>query len=165
MTSKIWYEMVDAKYGEIYLTRYLGVQRTLKKAFKIITLILSVSGVFGWKYFDAYAKIVFAVIAIMQLLTLIENEVIRSDKEVEEISALRMMYTRYFLKLDKLWTENYSGNISDKKAMEKYFKLRETDWEKIEELDCKLDVKQWKRLEAKAEKETHEYINKYHSYE
>ena len=49
--------------------------------------------------------------------------------------------------------------------MEKYFKLRETDWEKIEELDCKLDVKQWKRLEAKAEKETHEYINKYHSYE
>ena len=52
MNDKIWFEMVDMKYGETYLTLYLGLQRTLKKTFNILTLLLSVSGILGWKYFE-----------------------------------------------------------------------------------------------------------------
>jgi hypothetical protein len=29
MTNKIWYKMINMKYGEIYLTKYLGFQRNL----------------------------------------------------------------------------------------------------------------------------------------
>ena len=29
MREKIWYDMVDKKFGEIYLTKYLGLQYTL----------------------------------------------------------------------------------------------------------------------------------------
>lgn len=88
MTNKIWYELVNMKYGEIYLSKYLGFQRTLKKTFNIMTLLLSVSGIIGWKYFEDYAWIAFALIAVMQVFILIENEIIRSDKEIEEISSL-----------------------------------------------------------------------------
>ena len=135
MTNKIWYEMTNIKYGEIYLTKYLGLQRTLKKVFQILTLIVSLSGILGWKYFEDYVWIAFILIAIVQLLLLIENQIIRSDKEIEEISNLRMMYTRYFNKLEPLWTKYQYDQINDNKALDKYFKLRQSDWEKIEEVE------------------------------
>ena len=162
MTDKIWYEMIDIKYGEIYLSKYLGVQRTLKKSFQILTLLVSLSGILSWKYFEEYVWIVFVLIAIIQLLLLIENQIIRSDKEIEEISNLRMMYTRYFNKLEILWTKYQHDQIKDKKAMSDYFELRQSDWENIEELDCKLNIKRYKKLMNKTEIETNHYLNKYH---
>ena len=136
MINKIWYELVDIKYGEIYLTKYLSFHRRLKKTFNIITLLISVSGILGWKYFENYAWIAFILIAIMQLFTLIENEIIRSDKEIEEISNLRMCYTKYFNKLEKLWSDIKLGKITTEEALECFFTLRQIDWEKIEEIDC-----------------------------
>lgn len=162
MTNKIWHEMVNMKYGEIYLSKYLGVQRTLKKSFQILTLLVSLSGILSWKYFEEYVWIVFVLIAIIQLLLLIENQIIRSDKEIEEISNLRMMYTRYFNKLEILWTKYQHDQIKDKKAMSDYFELRQSDWENIEELDCKLNIKRYKKLMNKTEIETNHYLNKYH---
>lgn len=155
--------MVNMKYGEIYLSKYLGVQRTLKKSFQILTLIVSLSGILGWKYFENYVWVAFILIAIVQLLLLIENQIIRSDKEIEEISNLRMMYTRYFNKLESLWTKYQYDQTKEKKALNKYFELRQSDWEKIEELDCKLNIKPYKRLMNQTEIETNHYLNKYHN--
>ena len=163
MANKIWYEMVNMKYGEIYLSKYLGVQRTLKKSFQILTLIVSLSGILGWKYFENYVWVAFILIAIVQLLLLIENQTIRSDKEIEEISNLRMMYTRYFNKLESLWTKYQYDQTKEKKALNKYLELRQSDWEKIEELDCKLNIKRYKRLMNHTEIETNHYLNKYHN--
>ena len=162
MTNKIWYELTNIKYGEIYLSKYLGLQRTLKKWFKILTLIVSLSGILGWKYFEDYVWIAFILIAIVQLLLLIENQIIRTDKEIDEISNLRMMYTRYFNKLEMLWDKYHSNQIKDKKAMDKYFELRQTIWERIEELDCKLNIKRYKKLMKHTVTETNHYLNKYH---
>jgi len=65
MTNKIWYEMVNMKYGEIYLSKYIGLQRTLKKSFQILTL-QTLSGILGWKYFERYVWIAFILIALVQ---------------------------------------------------------------------------------------------------
>jgi len=134
MNDKIWFEMVDMKYGETYLTLYLGLQRTLKKIFNILTLLLFVSGILGWKYFENYVWIAFILIAIMQLFILIKNEIIRSDKEIEDIASLRMMYTRYFNKLERLWTEFEYKKIDEEKSLEMFFQYKETDWEKLKNL-------------------------------
>jgi hypothetical protein len=98
----------------------------------------------------------------MQLLLLVENQIIRSDKEIEEISNLRMMYTRYFNKLEPLWNKSQYKQIGDNIAMEKYFTFQKKEWVKIEELDCKLDIKRHKKMESKTEIETNNYLNKYH---
>ena len=146
MNNKIWYKMVDIKFGESYLTKYLAFQRTLKKGFQIMTLIVSISGILGWKYFENYVWIAFILIAVVQLMLLIENQIIRSNKEIEEISNLRMMYTKYFNKLERLWTEYQYSRITENDAIDNYFELRVSDWEKIES-------------------ETKNYINKYHNNE
>ena len=165
MTTKIWYEMVDMKYGEMYLSKYIGLQHRLKKAFKIMTLILSVSGILSWQQFEGFVWLAFILIAVMQLLTLVENQLIRSDKEVEDISLLRMRYTKYFNKLEKLWTEYLNGIKSEKEAFEYFYVLRKSDWELIEELDCKLDIKEFRCLMNRADNDTRHYITKYHSNE
>jgi hypothetical protein len=162
MTNKIWYEMVNMKYGEIYLTKYLGLQRNFKKAFQIMTLVVSASGILGWKYFENYAWIAFLLIIAMQLLLLVENQLIRSDKEMEEISKLRILYIKYFVKLEKLWFDFYSERITENESTDKYFRLRNDEWVRIEELDCKLDIKRDKRLMNQTEIETNHYINRYH---
>jgi len=161
--NKIWYEMVNMKYGEIYLSKYLGFQRNIKKIFLIMTLVVSASGILGWKYFENYAWIAFILIIIMQLLLLIENQLIRSDKEIEEISNLRMLYTKYFITLEKLWADFYSDRITENESIDKYFELRNSDWVKIEELDCKLDIKRYRHLMSKTEEETNKYINIYYN--
>lgn len=154
--------MVNIKYGEIYLSKYIGFQRTLKKSFKIMTLVVSLSGILSWKYFENYVWVAFILIAIIQLLLLVENQIIRSDKEIEEISKLKMLYTKYFNRLEILWDKYHSNQMNEKKAMKKYFELRQNDWEVIEELDCKLNIKHYKRFKNYTETETNHYLNKYH---
>ena len=155
--------MVNMKYGEIYLSKYLGLQKNLKKGSKILTLILSLSGILGWKQFENFVWIAFVLIAIMQLFSLIENQLIRSDSEIEEISILRMKYTRYFMKLEQLWTEFQCDRKSEAEAIDQYFDLRASDWEKIEELSCKLNIKRYSKLMNRTESDTNHYLTKYHN--
>jgi hypothetical protein len=161
MTKRVWHEMIDIKYGEIYLSKYLGLQRTLKRIFKILTLILSLSGILGWKYFEDYVWIALILISVIQIFTLVENQLIRSDKEIEDISALRQLYSKYYQKLEKLWTQIEFETLTEKNSMEKYFELRDSDWLKIEDLDSQLNVKKYKKLMKQTEIETNSYINKY----
>lgn len=162
MTKKIWYELVDMKYGELYLSKYVGFQHRLKMTFKIITLVLSLTGIFGWKYFEDYVLLILIIICVIQLLSLIGNQIIRTDKEVEEISALKMMYTRYFNNLERLWDELQSERKTDNEAIDIFYQLRTSAWEPIDELDCKLDIKRYKWLMSRTEEETQNYLNKYH---
>lgn len=165
MTSKIWYEMTNIKYGEIYLTKYLGLQRTLKKIFQVLTLLVSMSGILGWKYFEDYVWIAFILIATVQLLLLIENQLISSDKEIEDIYNLRIKYTKYFTRLEQLWADNFYDRISEDKAIDEYFSLRRKYWIKIEELDNRLNIKKWPRLLKNTDRDTRIYINTYLRYE
>lgn len=162
MTDKIWYEMVNMKFGEIYLSKYLSLQQTLKKAFNILTLVLSISGIIGWKYFEDYAWIAFVLIAIMQLFTLIENEIIRSDKEIEEIALFKMEYTKYFNELERLWSNYRLDDVSEKSACDKYFKLKKKYGEKIESIDSKINIRRYKRMMEKSDEEMNQYFNLYH---
>ena len=141
--------MVNATLQSIWLYK-----ETLKRTFNIITLLLSISGILGWKYFEDYVWIALILISIIQVFTLIENQLIRSDKEIEEISALRMMYTKYYNKLEKLWTNYQNNNITDDEVLNQFYELQEHEWEKIEALDCKLNIKSYNRMRNNTEIDT-----------
>jgi len=164
MRNQLWYELVNIKYGEVYLTKYLGLQRLLKRCFKITTLLLSLSGILGWKFFEDIVWIALLLIAIIQLFTLIENQLIRSDNEIEQISGLKIMYIKYLNKLEKLWSSYSSNQISTEESTSVFFNLKDEHWTKIEEQDNKLNIKKWPFLMRKTENETKKYI-KYYYYE
>jgi len=159
MRNRVWYEMVQIKYGEIYLSLYLDLQKDLKRYIKIATLIFSGSGVFGWAFWEPLAWIACIIIAIIQLIALIENQIVRSEVELEEISVLRSMYLHYLTKLEELWYDCENREEKEKKIKNKFFSLRETNFVAIEKLDDKLSIKHWTKLKNKADIRTREYFN------
>lgn len=130
--EKIWYEMVDAKYGEMYLAYYLGRCRSQKKIFKMLMLIFSAGGVFGWSIWEPVAVVACGLIAAMQLLSLLEKQLIKSDDDLIKICELRELYIKYVNKLENLWTEFESGSLNDADASNRFNNLRETIKHRIE---------------------------------
>jgi len=157
--DKIWYEIVDAKYGEIYLACYINRCKNIKKAFRIVTLIFSAGGVFGWKIWEPIALIACVIIAGIQLLNLIENQIVTSDDELIKIGELRAQYLRYFNKLEKLWTDFETGTATDEHASSQFFTLRTGLKEKIEKMDNELHIKQIESLLLKTDEQEKLYFN------
>lgn len=162
MTDKIWYEMVHTKFGDNYLANYINRQKTIRKWFKIFTLVFSTSGILGWTIWEYAPIIACGLIAVMQIVTLIENQIILSDQDIENISGLRNKYIYYFNKLEKLWTELQNKKINEHTASEQFYKLRQIGAD-IEATDNKLHINgQIKPLLDKADVETRNYFSQYH---
>ncbi len=162
MKEKLWYEFVHTKYGDCYLCHYLSAQKDLRKWVKILTLIFSTSGILGWTVWKGAPVISCVLVAIVQLFHLVENQIILSESDIAKIAQLRTLYLKQSNKIEKLWIDYNAGRMDEGGVSNAFFKLRE-EAIKIEELDNKLNIKKRKRLMAKADKETNNYIKQFHS--
>ncbi len=156
--------MVHTKFGDNYLAGYLSRQKRTRKLFKIFTLIFSTSGVFGWAFWEYIPIIACGLIALMQLVTLIENQIVPSDQDIDDIAGLRNKYIQYFNKLERLWIDFQNNNITEQTACEQFYQLRQTIGADIQETDNKLNINgNITLVKKKADLETTNYINQYHS--
>jgi len=163
MRKKIWAELYQVKYGDNYLVLYLNRHKKIKKWYKILTLLFSTSGILGWNY-SWISLLSCGIISIMQLLTLIENQIIPSDKDILNIIKLKEMYLSHFNKLDKFWSEFTTGGISEDDVITRFHKLK-IEFEKIVAFDNKLDIKHYKRLITQTEENTEAYFNNYYNHQ
>jgi hypothetical protein len=162
MEDKIWYEFVHTKYGDCYLCHYLSAQKDLRKWVKILTLLFSTSGILGWTIWKSAPIVSCALIAIVQLFHLIENQIILSEFDITRIAELRTLYLKQCNKIEKLWIDFRAGRLTEEQVSDSFFKLR-VDAIKIESLDNKLNIKKRKKLMGKADLETNNYISQFHS--
>lgn len=161
--TKIWYDIVNIKYGDEYLILYLSRQRTIRKWFKILTILFSASGIFSaFQSAKIPTVISCAVIGLVQLATSIENFIIHSETDIDELSKLRLLYYDRTNKLEELWYSLLSKKITDDIAAESFFDLRKSAKE-IEELDNKLNIRHFKKLLLKADTNTRNYLNTYYN--
>lgn len=155
--DKIWYEIADIKYGEVYLALYLNRCRSQRRAFKIITLIFSAGGVFGWSIWEPLAVIACLIIAAIQILVLIEGQIVRSDEDMLKIGQLRELYVKYLNRLEKIWVDFESNNITDSEASDAYFKLVDQMKSKIETKDNELYINSG--IKSLLKEAHHEHLN------
>lgn len=164
MREKIWYEMLHKKLGDTYLVLYLSRQRSMRKWFKIITLIFSTSGIFSWAIWQngVLPFIACIVIAAIQLLTLIENQLVLNEKDLDNIADLRKLYTTYVNQIEELWTDFNTDIITEIQAKERFYELRKLS-ETIEAADNRLDIRNIKSVYNAADIATRDYLSEYHS--
>lgn len=162
MGNMIWYEMTHTKYGECYLSYYIHFQKSIKRTFKICTLIFSTSGVLGWKAWDYAPVVACGIIAVMQVVGLIEHQLIKSDKDIEELCTLRNKYVVHFNKLERLWVDFYMDRATEDEVTERFFLLRQSA-EDIESTDDKLHIGRLKKLCSKSDDDVRSYLKQYHS--
>jgi hypothetical protein len=159
--EKLWYEIADTKYGELYLAFYISRCRNYKKTFKILTLIFSAGGVFGWKIWEPFAVVACVIIAVIQLLSLIENQIVRSDDDLIKIGELRNLYISYLNKLEKLWVDFENQKFNEDETAESFFKLKEKIKSVIESKDNELEINGGiERLLKKCDATLETYLNK-----
>lgn len=160
LRTKIWNNLLDAKKGDTFLVFYISDERNLRKWFKIITILFSASGIFtAFKNLEIPTVISFAVIGIIQLLQSIENFLVLSEKDLDELKKLRLSYYDQSIELEKLWIELEENHIDDEKAKKRLFKILDSS-KKIEDIDSSLNIKRKKRLDKKADAEIRNYANK-----
>jgi hypothetical protein len=156
----IWHQLIDAKFGDEYLCRYRMRQTRIKKWFKISTVIFSASGiwsVYQGAEFPAYLSLTF--IGITQLATMVESELIHSEKSIDQITDLRIQYYGLWNRLEKLFLR--FDDLTTAEVMEEFYAIREVGKE-AERLDDKLNITKWKRLITEARTATINYLNTYH---
>lgn len=158
--DNVWTDFVHHKFGDEYLIRFISLQKEFRRWFKIITLLLSGGGI--WAAFDdlkQYTIVCCAIIGAIQIISLMEGLIIRSEKDIEEIGNLRIMYYKHWNRIEKLY--HCLDTINAEDCKERFFKLRQKAKE-IEELDNKINVKKYRFLLEKAEIATNKYLKEYH---
>lgn len=160
--NKIWFDLVHTKFGDEYLCLYLGRQRTIRKWFKILTIVFSASGIFSAFQSAKIPTIIScAAIGLVQLATSIENFIIHSEDDLDQLSKLRLLYFERTIKLEELWHSFKTEKLSEEQATNEFFSLRKSAKE-IEELDNKLNVRTFKKLKVIADTNTRNYLNTYY---
>lgn len=159
---KIWYDLVHTKFGDEYLVIYLGRQKMYRKWFKILTILFSATGIFSAFQSAKIPTIIScAIIGLVQLATSIENFIIHSEDDLDNLSKLRILYYERVNKLEELWDSLKNNKISIEQATQDFFELRKSSKE-IEELDNKLNVRTFKSLKKIANVNTENYLNTYY---
>lgn len=159
---KIWHDLVDSKYGDEYLILYLKRQKAIRKWFKIFTIIFSASGIFSAFQSAKIPTIVScSLIGIVQLFTSIENFIIHSEDDLDRLSKLRLLYYDRTNRLEKLFDDLIAKKKTDEEATDVFFDLRESSKE-IEDLDNKLNIRNFKKLIIIADTNTRNYLKSYY---
>lgn len=83
-------------------------------------------------------------------MTSIENFIIHSENDLDNISKLRMLYYEKLNDLEKLWHSFKTSKVSIEEATEQFFELRKSSKE-AEELDNKINVRTYQKLKKKIE--------------
>lgn len=157
----IWSAFVQAKYGDEYLILYINRQRLIYKSFKIITIVLSASGIWTavneWKIPTIISC---TVIGLMQIVTSIEGYLINTEKEIDKLCELRNMYHIHTNEFEELWLK--VDDLEENELKKCFFELRQKS-QKIEALDNKSHIKKWKGLMKEADISTINYLKIYNS--
>lgn len=160
--DKIWNDLLDTKHGDEYLVLYISRQRNIRKMFKIFTILLSTGGALTALQSFKIPTIIFCLLAaVVQILTSIENFIIHSEDDLDSLCSLRMKYFDRVHDLEILWSNLEDKRVTNQEATAEFFKLRKSASE-IEKLDNKLHIKKRKKLIARANLSTNEYLNTYY---
>lgn len=165
MYNKLWFEIADAKTGEIYLSKYLTRQKDIRKWYKVLTLTFSVSGIFGWAIWkkELMAVIACGLIAAMEIIVKLEPYFIKSESDIDSIGELRVQYLKNLNKFEKLFHELKNNIITDKEASDIFYLYRDEFVIETEALDNRLNIKKVKKLHVSADNEAKDYLNKHYN--
>jgi len=155
--DRIWYDLVETRVGEEYLTLYLNRIKARRKWYKVALVVFSTSGALGWSISENYPSIVCAVIAITQLTEKVQNHFIMSDDDFSKLGQYRVRYVEKYNSLEKLWYELDLEKINETEALERFYTIR-TDSCELEAIDNSLDLPEAKELAIKAEEIANNYI-------
>lgn len=158
--TRIWYDLYNCKYYDIYFSRYLRRSKNAARFYKAFMIICSLAGAITWQFYDWIAMVACVAIIASQMLEKLQNLFVLDDKELTRMGEYRMLYAIHFDEIDKLWTSLELGEIDDIDLKEQYFELRKRYLE-IARTDNTFNFKEIKKIKTEANNEAAQYVNEH----
>lgn len=155
----VWYELVHSAYWEQYLSQYVSYKYDYRKVYGTILLVLSTMGASSfsaWKLIPQGEKwvptITFGIMAIVQLISICQQNVVMDDDTARKLRELRVKYLGYMHKVERLYLDIRDKNLDLDTIKSQFFEIRETVYP-IEELKDSLNIKKLEKPNRKGQYE------------
>lgn len=137
MRNIVWAELVHVKFWEQYLSQYSDYENKINRISNIILLSMSTIGAALPGLYKLVPEssvsimdiniCVFAIMIIVQIISLVVKNIISDDSTITEVINLRVKYLDYLNDVEQLWIDIWSDSISGEEAEKRYYDLRKKD--------------------------------------
>lgn len=133
--NRIWEELKQAKANIICLQKYTDKKRKHNRWYNTFIAITASIGTFGYIIDSIIPAITSGLIGLGAIAKSILPGCLQNEQELSSLDSLIDFYVRYMNSLERIWYNLENKKITEDEAMEMFFDLKETESDKLSQLN------------------------------
>jgi hypothetical protein len=157
--NRIWEELKQAKANIICIQKYTDKRRGYNRAYNGFVAITASAGALGTLLNDKVPLFASMLIGFVSIIKSVLPNFVQGESELSSLDVLADFYNKYMNSLENIWYRFDHDIIDEKQAMDEFFKLKETECDKMSQMN-RLVRNISKRFQKKIDEEAATYINR-----
>lgn len=157
--NRIWEELKQAKANIICIQKYTDKRRGYNRAYNGFVAITASAGALGTLLNDKVPFFASMLIGFVSIIKSVLPNFVQGESELSSLDVLADFYNKYMNSLENIWYRFDHDIIDEKQAMDEFFKLKETECDKMSQMN-RLVRNISKRFQRKIDEEAATYINR-----
>lgn len=157
--NRIWEELKQAKANIICIQKYTDRRRGYNRAYNGFVAITASAGALGTLLNDKVPFFASMLIGFVSIIKSVLPNFVQGESELSSLDVLADFYNKYMNSLENIWYRLDHDIIDEKQAMDEFFKLKETECDKMSQMN-RLVRNISKKFQKKIDDEAITYINR-----
>ncbi|MCU6777317.1 hypothetical protein [Phocaeicola fibrisolvens] len=157
--NRIWEELKQAKANIICIQKYTDKRRGYNRAYNGFVAITASAGALGTLLNDKVPFFASMLIGFVSIIKSVLPNFVQGESELSSLDVLADFYNKYMNSLENIWYRFDHDIIDEKQAMDEFFKLKETECDKMSQMN-RLVRNISTRFQRKIDEQAKEYINR-----
>lgn len=157
--NRIWEELKQAKANIICIQKYTDKRRGYNRAYNGFVAITASAGALGTLLNDKVPFFASMLIGFVSIIKSVLPNFVQGESELSSLDVLADFYNKYMNSLENIWYRFDHDIIDEKQAMDEFFKLKETECDKMSQMN-RLIRNISTRFQRKIDEQAKEYINR-----
>lgn len=157
--NRIWEELKQAKANIICIQKYTDKRRGYNRAYNGFVAITASAGALGTLLNDKVPFFTSMLIGFVSIIKSVLPNFVQGESELSSLDVLADFYNKYMNSLENIWYRLDHDIIDEKQAMDEFFKLKETECDKMSQMN-RLVRNISERFQKKIDEEAATYINR-----
>lgn len=157
--NRIWEELKQAKANIICIQKYTDKRRGYNRAYNGFVAITASAGALGTLLNDKVPFFASMLIGFVSIIKSVLPNFVQGESELSSLDVLADFYNKYMNSLENIWYRFDHDIIDEKQAMDEFFKLKETECDKMSQMN-RLVRNISRKFQKKIDDEAATYINR-----
>lgn len=160
MRTKIWHQMIGARYKAIYLSYFNSYIRSLDRWLEGLLVVASSGAIAGWLLWQHLPWLWAAIIGAAQLIKVLKPH-LPWLKEREQLAASYVFYQQQHYHFECLWEALEAETEAEEATRTRYLDLKAKEVEENERT-AHFRVPEWRLIVRKTERDWQQYLQTNH---